>query len=333
MDDSQGKDGSRLMKKYIIRRILSGILTIFIVFTLTFILIKSAPGDPIRTLIGQDNDAPVLQAALEEKWGLNKSLPEQYFAYLSNAVQGDLGTSIIYERSVNEMISEKVGATVLLGLTSAILALVIGTTLGILAARHEGSAYDTITSVTTYTMNSVPSFWLGLMFIILFSTKLGWLPSYGMTTARKNYEGWAYVVDVMRHMALPILTLTMVTMPKYFRTAKSSVLQVMNEDFITTLRATGMSEKKIFSKYVFRNAILPTITIFGITMAYLITGVSLIEVVFSWPGMGRLVLTAINQRDYPTLQGIYLIMSVSIAVVMILVDIIYAVFDPRIRYD
>ena len=321
------------MKKYVIRRILSGILTIFIVFTLTFILIKSAPGDPIRTLLGQDNDDPALQAALEEKWGLNKSLPEQYLAYLSNAVQGDLGTSIIYERSVNDMIGEKVGATVLLGLTSAILALVIGTAMGIVAARHEGSAYDVVSSGVTYTMNSVPSFWLGLMLIILFSTKLGWLPSYGMTTARKNFEGWAYVVDVMRHMALPILTLTLVTVPKYFRTAKSSVLQVMNEDFITTLRATGMDEKKIFYKYVFRNAILPTITIFGITMAYLITGVSLIEVVFSWPGMGRLVLTAINQRDYPTLQGIYLVMSVSIAVVMILVDIVYALFDPRIRYD
>ena len=137
----------------------------------------------------------------------------------------------------------------------------------------------------------------------------------------------------MRHMVLPVMTLTLVTIPQYFRTAKSAVLQVMNEDFITTLRATGMDEKKIFYKYVFRNAILPTITIFGITMAYLITGVSLIEVVFSWPGMGRLVLTAITQRDYPTLQGIYLVMSVSIAVVMILVDIIYAIFDPRIRYD
>lgn len=154
-----------------------------------------------------------------------------------------------------------------------------------------------------------------------------------MTTARKNFEGWAYVADVMRHMVLPVMTLTLVTIPQYFRTAKSAVLQVMNEDFITTLRATGMDEKKIFYKYVFRNAILPTITIFGITMAYLITGVSLIVVVFSWPGMGRLVLTAITQRDYPTLQGIYLVMSVSIAVVMILVDIIYAIFDPRIRYD
>lgn len=121
--------------------------------------------------------------------------------------------------------------------------------------------------------------------------------------------------------------------PQYFRIAKSSVLQVTNEDFVTTLRAVGMSEKKIFNKYIFKNAILPTVTIFGISMAYLITGVTLIEIVFAWPGMGRLVMTAINQRDYPTLMGIYLIMSVSIAVVMLVVDIIYAMLDPRIRYE
>ena len=134
-------------------------------------------------------------------------------------------------------------------------------------------------------------------------------------------------------MFLPVLTLTLVLIPQYFRIAKSSVLQTSNEDFITTLRATGMSEKKIFNKYIFRNAILPTITIFGISMAYLITGVTLIEIVFAWPGMGRLMMTAITQRDYPTLMGIYLIMSISVAVVMLIVDIVYAMLDPRIRYE
>ena len=135
------------------------------------------------------------------------------------------------------------------------------------------------------------------------------------------------------HMLLPVVTLVLLDIPLYFRIAKSSVLQVTSEDFILTLRATGMDERKIFNKYIFRNAILPTITIFGISMAFLITGVALIEIVFAWPGMGRLVLTAISQRDYPTLMGIYLLMAVSIAVVMIILDLIYAVFDPRIRYQ
>jgi len=321
------------MKKYALKRILSGFLTVLIVFAVNFVIIKSAPGDPIRTLMGPDNDSPELRAALEEKYGLNKPLPVQFVSYLKTAASGDLGISIIYNRPVTDMIGEKVGATVLLGLTSALLSAVLGTFTGILSAKNEGSVMDAAFSGTSYVLNSVPSFWLGLMLIIVFSSKLGWLPSYGMTDSRTQYEGFAYVVDVLRHMVLPMVTLTLVMIPQYFRIAKSSVLQVSNEDFITSFRATGMSEKKIFNKYIFRNAILPSVTVFGISMAYLITGVSLIEIVFAWPGMGRLVMTAITQRDYPTLMGIYLVMSISVAVVMLIVDLVYAMLDPRIRYE
>jgi len=204
--------------------------------------------------------------------------------------------------------------------------------MGIIAARKEDSIIDLIFSGFSYILNSVPSFWLGLLFIILFSTVLKILPTYGMTNVRTSYTGLAYVWDVIKHMVLPVSTLVLIQIPLYFRIAKSSVLQVINEDFILTLRATGMREKKIFNKYVFKNAILPTVTTFGISLAYLITGVVLIEIVFAWPGTGRLVLTAINQRDYPTLMGIYLIMSVSIAVMMMIIDILYAMLDPRIRY-
>jgi len=318
--------------KYIGKRILTGILTIIIVFTLNFIIINLAPGDPIKTIMGKETDDQELRAALEAKYGLDKPLPIQYVNYLKTTVKGDLGTSIIYNRPVSKMIVEKLPATILLVLTAGILSLIIGTAMGIIAARREGSIIDVIFSGLSYILNSMPSFWLGLMLIIIFSSKLGWLPTYGMTDARASYTGGAYILDVIKHMILPVGTLLLVEIPLYFRIAKSSVLQVTSEDFILTLRATGMDEKKIFNKYIFKNAILPTITIFGISMAYLITGVSLIEIVFAWPGTGRLVLTAINQRDYPTLMGMYLIMSISIAVMMMIVDIVYAVFDPRIRY-
>ncbi len=321
------------MQRYIFKRVLSGMLTVLIVFTLNFVLIKSAPGDPIKTLMGKETDDPVLRTALEEKWGLNKSLPEQYFSYLENAVKGDLGTSIIYNRSVNDMINERLFATALLGVISAVLALIIGTVLGIFCARRERSVLDYVFSTTTYALDAMPSFWLGLMLIILLATRLNLLPSQGMTNARASYTGWNYVMDVLLHLVLPCLTLTLITMPSYFRIAKASILQVTSEDFITTLRATGMSEKKIFNKYIFRNAILSTVTLFGITVAFLITGVTLIEIVFSWPGMGRLTMTAITQRDYSTLFGVYLVMSISVAVVMVLVDIAYAFLDPRIRYE
>lgn len=303
------------------------------VFVINFIIIKAAPGDPIRTIMGKETDDPVLKEALMEKWGLNESLPKQFWKQFSNSLKGDLGTSIIYNRSVNEMIQSRLGPTILLGIVSALLALIIGTALGIFCARRENSLVDSLFSTVSYTLDAMPSFWLGLMLIILLSTKLGLLPAQGMTDARAGYTGLQYYLDVAVHLVLPVLTLVLITMPGYFRIAKSSIHQVTSEEFILTLRATGMSEKKIFSKYIFRNAILPTVTMFGITIAFLVTGVSLIEIVFSWPGTGRLTLTAINQRDYPTLMGIYLVMSVSVAVVMVLVDIAYAFLDPRIRYD
>ncbi len=321
------------MARYIFRRLISGILTVLMVFVINFIIIKAAPGDPIRTIMGKETDDPALREALMEKWGLNKSLPEQFWSQFSNAVRGDLGTSIIYNRSVNAMIGERLGATVLLGLVSALLELVIGTALGIFCARREGSFLDGLLSTIAYALDAMPSFWLGLMLIIVLSSKMGLLPSQGMTDARAGYTGVRYYLDVAQHLVLPTLTLTLIAMPGYFRIAKSSIQQVTSEDFIVALRATGMSEKKIFSKYIFRNAILPTVTMFGITLAFLVTGVTLIEIVFSWPGTGRLTMTAITQRDYPTLMGIYLVMSVSVAVVMVLVDIVYAFFDPRIRYD
>lgn len=320
------------MKRYIGKRVLTGIITILIVFSINFVIINIAPGDPVKTLMGQETDDPELRAALEEKYGLDEPLPVQYLTYLKNALKGDLGISIIYNRPVIKMITEKLSATILLVLTSAILSLLIGTIMGIIAARKEDSIIDLIFSGFSYILNSVPSFWLGLLFIIFFSTVLKILPTYGMTNVRTSYTGLAYVWDVIKHMVLPVSTLVLIQIPLYFRIAKSSVLQVINEDFILTLRATGMREKKIFNKYVFKNAILPTVTTFGISLAYLITGVVLIEIVFAWPGTGRLVLTAINQRDYPTLMGIYLIMSVSIAVMMMIIDILYAMLDPRIRY-
>jgi len=320
------------LRRYLTKRLFTGLITIFIVFAINFIIIHLAPGDPIRAIMGKENDDPVLYAALQAKYGLDKPLPAQFFIYLKTAMSGDLGTSIIYNRPVTEMIAEKFGATLMLVLTAAVLSLIIGTLMGIYAARHEGSVIDVIFSGVNYVLNAMPSFWLGLMLIILFATRLHILPSYGMEDIRAGYEGMAHYLDVLKHMVLPVSTLVLIQLPLYFRIAKSSVLQVTNEDYILTFRATGMSEGRIFNKYIFRNAILPTITLFGISMAYLITGVALIEIVFAWPGTGRLVLTAITQRDYPTLMGMYLIMSISVAVTMIIVDVIYAVLDPRIRY-
>ncbi len=321
------------MGRFALRRFISGLLTVFVVFALNFVIIHAAPGNPVKSIIGKETSNPELTQALMDKWGLNDPLTVQFSRQLGNTLKGDLGTSILYNRPVNEMILERLGATLLLGVVTAVLSLLIGTGLGVVCARKEGSWLDRILSVITYALDSMPSFWLGLMLIILLSSKLGLLPTQGMENVRAGYTGLRHVLDVLYHLILPSLTLVLISIPGYFRIAKSSIQQVTSEDFIITLRATGMSEKKIFSKYIFRNAILPTVTLFGITLAFLVTGVSLIEIVFSWPGMGRLTMTAINQRDYPVLMGIYFVMSVSVALVMVLVDIAYAMLDPRIRYD
>ena len=192
---------------------------------------------------------------------------------------------------------------------------------------------DRTFSGVAYTFNAMPSFWLGLMLILIFASTLRLLPTSGMVNIRKGYTGWAYVRDVAQHMVLPCATLVAVQIPSYFRITRSSVMQVMAEDFVTTFRVTGMSERKIFNKYILKNALLPIVTVFGINLAYVISGSTLIEIVFSWPGIGVLMYRAISQRDYNLLMGVYLLLSISVAVMMIVVDLVYAWLDPRIRYD
>ncbi|MBB6637900.1 ABC transporter permease [Cohnella thailandensis] len=321
------------MGRYIGKRILTGALTVLAAIVLSFLLIHLAPGDPASILSGMDSPSPEMEEALRVKYGLDQPLLSQLWTYLKNLAQGDLGESISNSRPVAELIAERLGPTLLLSLTTAVLSLVLGTALGIYCARRAGSKLDAAMNGVSYLFDSMPGFWLGMMLILIFASSLKILPTAGMVDLRGGYTGFAHYMDVLKHLVLPGLTLTLISTPYFFRIARSSVIQVMSEDFITTLRATGMSESRIFNKYVFKNAILPTVTVFGITLAYIFTGVAVIEIVFSWPGMGSFMLKAIGNRDYPLLMGIYLILSISVAVCMIVVDVIYAFIDPRIRYS
>lgn len=321
------------MARYLRKRILTGILVILVSLVINFLLIHAAPGNPISLLAGKDNPSQEMIDTLTEKYGLNDPIYIQFISYIKTLMKGDLGYSIMSNEPVSKLIIEKVGPTLLLSLTSIILALIIGTASGIFAARKRGSLFDVSMNGLSYLFDSTPSFWLGLMFILIFASKLKIFPTAGMVDLRSQSEGIAKGIDILWHLALPLITVTLIQIPYYFRIARASVIQTMSEDFITTFRAAGMKENKIFKKYIFKNAILPTITVFGINLAYVISGVAIIEIVFAWPGMGRLMMTAISRRDYPLLMGIYLILSVSIAVCMIVVDVVYAIIDPRIRYD
>ena len=321
------------MSRYVLKRLLTGMLAVFVVFVFNFTIIRLAPGSPVRILAGRDNPSQEMIDYLNEKYGLNDPLPVQLLAYLKNVLRGDFENSILHAEPVTTLIGQTMGPSLLLSITGILLGLIIGTLLGLFSAQHQRSPVDIISSGGSYILNAMPSFWLALMFIMIFATGLGWFPTSGMTNLRQNYTGFAYVKDVAYHLALPVATLTLIKIPTYFKITKSSVIQIMSEDFITTFRATGMSEKKIFRKYVFKNAILPTITVFGISLAYVVTGASLVETVFGWPGMGRLMLDGIMGRDYPLIMAIYIILSVAITGMMIITDLVYAYIDPRIRYQ
>ena len=321
------------MRKYIFKRLLTALGIVLFVILLNYVIIHLAPGDPVRIMAGFDNPSQEQMDALTQKYGLDQPLYVQFWKYISALFRGDMGISYQYNEPVAQLILERVGASLLLSGTAAVLAVVIGCLLGLYAGRHHGKTLDRTFSGVAYTFNAMPSFWLGLMLILIFASTLKLLPTSGMVNIRKGYTGWAHVRDVAQHMVLPCATLVAVQIPSYFRITRSSVMQVMAEDFVTTFRVTGMSERKIFNKYILKNALLPIVTVFGINLAYVISGSTLIEIVFSWPGIGVLMYRAISQRDYNLLMGVYLLLSISVAVMMILVDLVYAWLDPRIRYD
>ncbi|MDZ5472317.1 ABC transporter permease [Bacillus sp. 31A1R] len=320
------------MSKYIGRRILTGTLIIFVSIFLNFSIIHLAPGDPISMLSGQEAPSPEMIEALQKKYGLDQPIMVQFYSYIKTLLSGDLGESILSNEPVTKIIIDRLAATLFLCLTSAILSVIIGSLLGIYCARRMGSKIDVTLNGISYIFDSMPTFWLGMMLILLFSSWLPIFPTAGMTNLREGYTGVAYLFDVLYHSILPMTALTLISVPYYFRISRSSVIQVMSEDFITTFKAAGMKENQIFRKYVFKNAILPTVTVFGITLAFIVTGAAIIEIIFSWPGMGQLMLNAIMRRDYPLLMGIYLVLSISVVITMIIVDVVYAFIDPRIRY-
>ena len=321
------------MKRYILKRVLTGIVIVLVSVCINFVLIRCAPGDPVRILAGLDDPNEDQIAVLTAQYGLDKSIPEQFVVYIGNVLHGDFGFSYVNQKQVIDLISEKVFPTLLLSLSALTIAVLGGTLLGIYCARKNGKLIDKLMCTVSYVFDATPSFWLGLMLILIFASWLGILPTSGMENLRGHYTGMRRVLDILQHLVLPVGTLALIQFPYYFRIARASVLQVMSEDFITTLRATGMKEKKIFNKYVLRNALIPTVTILGSSLAFLLSGSVYIETVFSWPGMGRLLFDSIGKRDYPVLSGIYLILAITVAVMMILVDVVYSLIDPRIKYD
>ncbi len=315
----------------LIRRLAWSILLIFAVLVLNFLLIHMAPGDPADVIAGEMGGATQeMLDDIRKSYGLDKPLHVQLWVYLSRAVQGDLGNSFFYNSSVLDLILSRIGPTLLLVITSLLFALVIGTSLGVIAARKPNgylSYFVTIVSIVGY---AAPIFWTGLMLVILFASVIPLFPISGMYDIRTEGGMFARGLDVAHHLVLPAFTLGIVYLAQYSRLTRASMLEILGSDYIRTARAKGVSEFKIYSKHALRNAILPIVTIAGLQFGSVISGAVLVETVFRWPGLGTLAFESILARDYPTILGILFFSAVLVIIANIITDMTYRLVDPRV---
>jgi peptide/nickel transport system permease protein len=317
---------------YLARRVLQAVPIVLGIAVFNFFLLHLAPGDAADVLAGEAGGATEeYLAQMKAKFGLDQPLYVQLGRYLANVASLDLGFSFRHNMAVTDLIAGRLPATLLLMVMAVALAFVVGIVLGVTAARHVRKPIDSIVSVVALLAYATPIFWIGLMMILLFSVNLGWLPSGGMQTIGADLQGAAYVWDIAQHLVLPTLTLALFYLALYTRLMRASMLEVYGQDFVTTARAKGLDERRVAYRHVFRNAVLPMVTMLGLQVGSLLGGSVLVETVFGWPGLGRLAFEAVFQRDHNLLLGILLISSLLVVGVNVLVDLVYAKLDPRIE--
>ncbi len=304
------------MWRYIVKRLLMLIPVLLAVAFVIYAIMNVAEGDPVYSVAGADATEEQL-AALREEMGLNGSLVERYFRYIGNLLKGDLGISYVSKQDVMKIYLQRLPNTLKLASMTMIFATLIALPLGIIAAVNQNSWIDTLSMVLALIGLSMPNFWLGLLLIILFSLKLGWFPSGGNVG--------------FRSIILPAFTVGAGLAALLTRTTRSSMLDVIRQDYLRTARAKGVPERTIIRKHALRNALIPIITIFGVQFSNVLGGSVLAETVFAWPGVGRLVVDAIDQRDIPTVTGALVMTTMLVTIVNLLIDIVYAFVDPRIK--
>ncbi len=305
---------------------MQSIPTLFIVVTLTFILTRMIPGNPARTVLGPQA-SPDAIAELEIEMGLNKSKAEQYIDYVVDILHGDFGYSYIDKRPVTDLIAERIPSTLAIAIPSLVVALILGVAAGVYSALHQYSVLDYVFMVLALVGVSMPIFWLGMMLVMQFSVNLGWLPALGMGSMENG------IGDVVSHMVLPCFCLATIPMATFARISRSSMLEVINRESIKSLRARGIKESSVIWKHALKNALPPIVTVLGLQIAQAFTGAILTESIFSWPGMGTMIVNAINNRDYQLIQGTVLFIAVIFVLVNLIVDLIYMVINPRVSYE
>lgn len=312
------------MKK-IVNRLIQCVLTMFLVSILCFFLTKAAPGDPVLTYVEPNMSEEYIEN-LRESLGLTKPLHEQYVLWLGRILQGNFGNSLMNNRPVLTQILERLPATVILMGSSMVLGFLISILLGLYSGKNKNGILDKVTSFFCYVGISIPTFWFGIMLIYLLSVNLHLLPSIGMHT-----EGDRSFGDLIRHMVMPCAVLTFSNASQYIRYLRSSTITEMSADYVMVQTAYGMSSFRILFCHVLKNAILPMVTVLGMSLPALVSGAIITEQVFAWPGIGQLAVTSVMQFDYPLIMGITMFTALLVVLGNLLADVLYAVFDPRIR--
>jgi peptide/nickel transport system permease protein len=320
---------------YLARRLASAFVTIALIALINFILFRAMPGSPERVILGRTpNVTPEILAQTRERWGLDKPLvPDQFIAYLGSTLQGDLGFSFIARgQTVTEVLAQRIWPTVILFGLGEILAIILGLALGAYSGWRRGGFVDYVGNGISLILYSTPYFLLGMAFLLVFATTLHWFPTFGMLTSGAQYPGlWERLVDFLAHLALPLATVAFGLVGQYAIVMRSSIVETLSEDYVTTGRAMGLREGRILRHHALPNALLPTVSLVAINLGYVVAGAITVEVVFNWPGLGTLAVTALTSRDYPVLQGVFLLLGVSVVLANLAADLIYGALDPRVR--
>jgi len=306
------------MFSYVVKRLLGLLPTLLIVAVLVFLFVHMLPGDPARLAAGQDASPETVQLVRQEL-GLDKSIPEQFLRFFTHALQGDFGKSLRTRRPVSAEIADRFGPTLWLTLTSMVWAVVFGMAMGIVSAVYRNRWPDRLGMTLAVSGISFPAFALGMLLMQIFSVKLGWLPTVG--------------ADTWKHYVLPSITLGAAVAAVMARFTRASVVEVIQEDYVRTARAKGVAERRVILKHTLRNALIPVVTMMGLQFGFLLGGSIVVEVVFNWPGLGRLLVDAVETRDYPVIQTLVLLFSLEFILINLVVDVLYGYINPTIRYE
>lgn len=320
------------MLRLIVRRILQGILLLLGVIIINFLLIKLVPGSLLDVMTAEQQVTdPAMIARLRHLYGMDQSAFMQLVKYIVSVLQFDLGYSYRQNMPVLDVILTHLPATLILMLASISLAVLVGCSAGVLSAIRVNSVWDTLISALAVLCFAAPSFWLGIMMIILFSVKLGWFPVGGMETIGANLSLWGHAVDILYHLTLPAVALGLFYAATYTRVMRASMLEVWQMDFVRTARAKGLSRARVIISHTLRNALLPVVTLLGLQLGTVLGGSIVIEAVFSWPGIGQVLFDSVMSRNYPVVLGVLVLSSLLVIAINIVVDVVYSHLDPRIR--